>query len=352
MDKSTASTKMVTQRDSSLSYMRVLAALAIVVLHVFQYVTEGFNVLGTDKIASISVRNSMLWAVPIFVMVSGALLLDDSRDITYARLFRRYIFRIAVVLVAAVLIYEMVDAIIFNYSIDAGFFLSSLKAIFFGTAWKPLWYLYMLLAIYLMLPIYRLAAKSMTAKDSRYLVAILFVFQSALPFIEKFTGRKSGFYICVYTVYTLYFFAGHAIYKGHINLRTSFAVILFVITSAANVILTVMSFKMGLTEVFNAINNYASCIVVIQSLSLFSLLLKLRRDDSGTFGRALLSIDKVTLGIYLIHLIILRIVIYYIKWNPYEYGIYMTVLLALGIFVASFLIARILHMIPIIKKFI
>ena len=345
-------TKMDTQRDNSLSYMRVFAALAIVILHVFQYVIEGFNIMGTDKIASISIRNSTLWAVPIFVLVSGALLLDDSREITYGRLFRRYILRIAVVLVCTLFIYELVDAIIYKDTIDMHFFLKGLKNLFFGTGWKPLWYLYMLLAIYLMLPIYRLAAKSMSAKDSRYLIIVLFIFQSVFSCVEKFTSRKSGFYICVYTVYTLYFFAGHAIYKGHIRFKTIPAAILLIISSVANVILTIMSFKLGLKGVYGAMNNYASSIVVVQSLCLFSLLLKHRSEKTGILGRALLAVDKVTLGIYLVHLIILRVVIYSMKWNPFKYGIYMTFLLAFGIFVVSFIIARVLHMIPLVKRFI
>ena len=355
----------MTQRNNAFSYLRVIAALAIVFLHTFQYMVEAFHVLGNDKIASMCVRNSTLWAVPAFVLVSGALLLNPAREMTYKKLYGKYVLKIVIALFFFFFIYEIVDCFIFDKNINFESFVRWMKALYTGNSWKPLWYLYMLLALYFMLPIYRRAAQAMNRSDFRYIVLVLIIFQSAIPFIERLTGVRSGFYICVYAVYTLYFFAGYAIYKGHIVIRTLVAWILFILSSGANVLLTVLSFKGGLTSVYDAINNYASVIVVIQSLSLFALFINRGRsavegnvsneevsERPGVFGRLLLSIDKVTLGIYLVHLIILRVIIYAFKFNSYDYGFYMNVLLSIGIFAAAFIVSRILHLIPLVKKII
>ena len=358
------------ERNHTFSYLRVIAALAIVFLHVFQYSVEAFQIMGTDKIASMCVRNLTLWAVPIFVLVSGALLLDPDREMTYKKLYIKYILKIVITLFLAVIIYEVVDSIIFDKVVNLDAFIRWMKAFYTGNSWKPLWYLYMLIALYVMLPIYRRAAAGMNKADFRYVVGALFVFQSFLPFIEKTTGVKSGFYICVYAVYTLYFYAGFAIYKGYVVIKNRTAVPLLILSSIANVLLTILSFKKGLNALYSSINNYSSVIVVLQSLSLFAIFMNCReikekagenkteqksadkKDKIGVIKKLILSIDQVTLGIYLVHLVLLRIVIYSYGFNPYKYGMYMTILLSIALFIVSYIISRVLHLIPLINKII
>ena len=66
-----------------LSELRAVSCIAIVLLHTF-YAASAYAAPGsTAHLAAISVRNLMMWAVPCFVMVSGALLLDQARVITY-----------------------------------------------------------------------------------------------------------------------------------------------------------------------------------------------------------------------------------------------------------------------------
>lgn len=80
----------------------------------FQDASEGFQVMGTAKIVSMALRNSLLWAVPFFVMVSGALLLDPEKEMSYKKIYSKYILRIFVCLVAACLIYGIIEIAIWG----------------------------------------------------------------------------------------------------------------------------------------------------------------------------------------------------------------------------------------------
>ena len=62
-----------------LSELRAIACIAIVILHTF-YAASVYAPDHTAKIAALTTRNLMMWAVPCFVMVSGALLLDSARE--------------------------------------------------------------------------------------------------------------------------------------------------------------------------------------------------------------------------------------------------------------------------------
>ena len=308
--------------------------------------------MGNHKIISMGLRNCLLWAVPLFVMVSGSLLLDPEREMTYKKIYSKYVFRILISLVATIVVYGIFELILFGK--DSPF--TDIKIWFFtfylGVGWKQLWYLYMLIALYIMLPIYRIISKNMEEKDWKYLLLVLFIFQSVLPFVNSISGTTCGFYICVYTVYSLYFFVGYAIKKKVISINKVLAWIVCIAGLALNFGLTVLSFLRTSKELYGAINSYSSFIVVLQSVCMYSLLLGIDDNKENAFGKVLLSIDKVSLGIYLVHVLLIRVMIYGVKFNPYSYGFYMVIIATLIILILSYAISHILHRIPGVRKFI
>lgn len=91
-----------------LSELRAIACIAIVILHTF-YAASVYAPDHTAKIAALTTRNLMMWAVPCFVMVSGALLLDSAREVTYRKIFRKYIPRVLAALVLFSAVFQIFD---------------------------------------------------------------------------------------------------------------------------------------------------------------------------------------------------------------------------------------------------
>ena len=318
----------------------------------FQDASEGFQVMGTAKIVSMALRNSLLWAVPFFVMVSGALLLDPEKEMSYKKIYSKYILRIFVCLVAACLIYGIIEIAIWGKDSPVNDFKIWFLAFYMGVGWKPLWYLYMLIALYIMLPIYRIISKHLEEKDWKYILVVLFIFQSIVPFINSLSGVNCGFYICVYTVYSLYFFVGYGIHKKVISINKTLAWIGSIAGLALNFGLTVLAFICKMDKLYEAINSYSSIIVVLQAICMYYLLTGINGDKENVFSKILISIDKVSLGIYLVHVGLLRVMIYGVKFNPYSYGFYMVIIATLIILILSYAISHILHRIPGVRKFI
>ena len=78
-------------KKQHLVLIRVTAALAVVILHTF-HTASAMKLLPEKSLpAANMIRALCFFAVPCFVMVTGALLLSPQRTLTYGKLFKRYI---------------------------------------------------------------------------------------------------------------------------------------------------------------------------------------------------------------------------------------------------------------------
>ena len=83
-------------RDFSLDLLRVLAAFAVVCQHVNPLGRLGEDAALSARLASNAVGCLFSWGVPVFFMISGALLLDPARPFSVRDLFRRRLSRLLI----------------------------------------------------------------------------------------------------------------------------------------------------------------------------------------------------------------------------------------------------------------
>ena len=92
------------ERVSQFSYIKAAACFAIVLLHCFNNArVYHMEVLTDGQITTaFAACASLMWAVPCFLMVTGALLLDRDRVIPPSKLFGKYIKRMLIALVVGI----------------------------------------------------------------------------------------------------------------------------------------------------------------------------------------------------------------------------------------------------------
>ncbi len=301
--------------------LRAISCIAIVILHTF-YAAMSFAT-GSAGTAALSIRNLMLWAVPCFVMITGTLLLDPKKEIPYKKLFRKYILRIVLAIVIFCVLLASLDDIA-GKSFGIATIGTGLKAALTGESWSHMWYLYMILAIYLTLPFSRKIAGGLQRKDANYLLLIYGIFLAVLPFVEALTGTKTGFYICVYSVYPFYLFCGYLIAREIIvKFSKWFWLLLSVLGTAAMLVFTILSQTKEWGTLASQLTKYTCPIVLVQSVGIFGLMYTCTPktlEKSNWFHRALRQIDRCSFGIYLIHMIFLKLVFVWIGFDPYQYG--------------------------------
>ena len=339
------------KRITNYSLLRDISCAAVIVLHLF----ASANILFADEMTDAQrlygnlIVNCMMWAVPCFVMVTGALLLDQEREVTCKKIFKRYIPRV----LGALIIFGEVFAVFDMYMDTKGFridkVLEGFYKIFTGTSWSHLWYLYLLLGLYALLPFYRKIAKTSSKGEIKYLLLVYIIFISVLP-LTQIWGVKSGFYIHVSTIYPCYLFLGYALAKEILKGTKKVAVLTFAVGIAGVSIATIcgIKYQMENIEIFYG---YSSVFVIFMAVGVFSLVQKLKLNAEGILWKFIECMDGCSFGIYILHMVLVRLILRYWNVNPYigHSALNFTGLFFI-IFIISFLATWCLKKIPGIKR--
>lgn len=130
-------------RTYYLDFLRILAVIAVVIIHVTG--EEWYSVaVETQTWKIMTVYNCLFrWAVPVFMMISGALFLNPSKTLDLKTLFGKYFFR----LVTVYLLWSFIHGWIFGARTLRSLIQNTIMGHF------HLWYIPMAACMYLLIPI-------------------------------------------------------------------------------------------------------------------------------------------------------------------------------------------------------
>lgn len=145
------------QQNLRISYFRAFACIGIVLLHA----TFTSRMLYADRItenqALISdiICNLLMWCVPGFIMVTGILLLNPEREVSMAKAVKKYVWRVLKALILFQFAYKLIDTLLAGQRIETQTITEILNNILTAGGTSLLWYLYMLIGLYLLMPFSR-----------------------------------------------------------------------------------------------------------------------------------------------------------------------------------------------------
>jgi surface polysaccharide O-acyltransferase-like enzyme len=304
------------------SYMRIIATFFIIILHSLFASSIYFK----DDMTAANVRfeqvfqNLLMWCVPVFLMITGVLLLDPDREIPLKKLFGKYIKRMLLTLVVFTFLFQLLD---YKFGLQPTLFTGWIRSLFFAKSWAHMWYLYMIIGLYLMMPFYKLITRY-AEKLVPYLILLLLIFTAVIPlFLKSF-----GFGIPTATVYPVYLFIGYWLY--HHKMKLPLSLLLTIGCSVA--LIAVTTVFLGKTAITDSFCGYASILVVGQSAGIYSLLNRIPADADSWIRK----IDSCTFGVYILHMIGIRWLMKIYGFNPYAYGPMSFILIAIVLFLISF----------------
>lgn len=131
--------------------LRVVAIICVVTIHTVSSVTRGARVplLSGGWWVGATIDAASLWCVPVFVMISGALLLNPARKQTAHSFYRRRLERIGVPLVFWTVFYLVFRTAILGDDLSAG---SAAHAVATGQPFMQLYFLYVIAGLYVVTP--------------------------------------------------------------------------------------------------------------------------------------------------------------------------------------------------------
>lgn len=298
--------KVTDNRLWGLDILRILSISAVVLLHTAGQHWGDADVYGTEWLASNLFDAITRWAVPVFVMISGALFLDPQKSQPVKKLFKRNILHICQIILFWGFLYALCYRSIDITSTSS--VLDFLKAGLYGHF--HLWFLFMIIGLYVVTPILRCITKD--EKTTSYFLALATVLNVILPYFSVLGGPfiflddfVSKFKIELPIGYIYYYVLGYFLMQIDVtNAKRKLAACLAFLGVAATFVFTTMiSYAAG--EPMGTFFSYFSPSVCIASIGFFIQFkdFKLRSAKGVEIVRVLSS---SVLGVYMVHILILE----------------------------------------------
>jgi surface polysaccharide O-acyltransferase-like enzyme len=243
--------------------------------------------------------------VPIFVMLSGALLLDPAKaDEPMGVFFKKRFNRIGLPLIFWTVVYFIWSFNVWGKPVT----LLNIGLGLISGSYPILWFLYLLVGLYLVTPILRTLVKHIDRKKFRLLLAIWFVGTVSVSLVHTFTNFNYDPLMFVITDWVGFFLLG--IYLTKTKIHSNIAYLGFTLGLLVAIVGDwFLTASMG-EQYTGYFHGYLSFNMIIASAALFLILIRLpySRIDSGniTINRLIQWIEQNTLPIYLVHVIVLE----------------------------------------------
>ncbi len=151
--------------------LKALAIVGVLLIHVS---SGGYN----SRLGSFDWYSALFWgsisrsSVPIFLMVSGALTLDPDYPLSWKKLWTRKIPRLAAALLFWTFAYQLRTVLLAPGGITAGALVQAVKNTLLARYEYHLYYLFLILLVYALLPVTRLIAAHADPKTMAYLLTL------------------------------------------------------------------------------------------------------------------------------------------------------------------------------------
>ena len=178
------------KRINSIVLMRAAAIMMVVLIHCLPDLSRG-GLRESEKIITAFIHGAMNCGVPLFLMITGALLLHRRESIE--KTLKRTL-RIAAVLLVFGFIMCLTEFAV-TYGFSPAMLSSSVLAVLSGQTWDVMWYLYMLIGVYLVMPALSTFVNCCDRKTHLYILAVLFVFNFVIASLNRQFGKIIGFYL-------------------------------------------------------------------------------------------------------------------------------------------------------------
>lgn len=335
--------------------LRIIAAIAVITIHCCAKDSIKVNSFDWNVI---NTYNSLVqWAVPVFVMISGALYL--GREISFQKLFRKSMLRIGTAFLFWSVLYALWRCFVTHEKHGAKeVVLTIIKGNY------HMWFLFMIAGLYLIVPILNKIVEN--NKIAVYFVILSLLFSFLFPQTVNIIGIKSTvisdfaneyiskFHIELVLGYSGYFVMGYLLNRMTISKKAEYLIYALGFCGAAATVFGT-AWLAAANRSAGIFSDELTVNILLVSVAVF-VFAKQHLNKPVKHGRLAnipAFISKCTLGIYLVHPLIIDSLkrfagITNLSFNP----VLSVPVLALSVFVLSLIVSEIIYKIPFVGKWI
>ena len=287
--------------------LRVLATLSVIFLHVVNQILYQYgNISNFDWWVGNIYDSSVRFCVPIFLMISGALILSKTYESIGVYLKKR-VLRILFPFLFWSMIYIAKDAFFKFHHGEYTTITELLKFILIQLkdgASIHLWYIYLIIGLYLFFPVIGKWINKSNKHEIEYFIGIwLITIFAGLPFIREIIPNIDITYFSGYI--------GFPILGYYLNQKTTFnfdgkkiICILLILTGILITIVGTFFITKHNGEFYEGLYEYLSPNVILVSGGIFLLFKNFVKFTTRT-SSVILFFSKYSYGTYLIHILVL-----------------------------------------------
>jgi surface polysaccharide O-acyltransferase-like enzyme len=300
-------------RSVYIDLIRTVAMVAVLLLH-----ASGQWVITSQEMSQLNNLEIIRWSVvdvyqsvgvmgvPLFLMLTGALLLQPEKDESLRVFFKKRWARIGLPSLFWFAAYFAWDFLVQNIPFTA----SAIVQGILNGPYTQMWYLYVLAGLYLLTPIFRVFIAHADQNLVKYFVILWVLGVAIIPFFTLFTIFQLNSNVFAITGYIGFFVLGT--YLSTVEMRRSTLSLFIILGVALTAISTyVLAATVGGTEMY-FFQQYFSPTIILASVMLFLLLLTVKppsvqKENSLSKVHKLIKvISENTLGIFFIHVMIIE----------------------------------------------
>lgn len=348
-------------RNFSFDIMKIFAVTAVVLIHASSKFVEDAAVFASSDFFFANTFNAISrFAVPVFTMISGALMLNEEKELPTRLIFSKYIKTIVYIFLFWSLLYTIEFAVIVPMNKGRTIHLDKVL-LYFVQGHYHLWYLFMIIGLYISTPILKQFVRRDNEKTVLYFLKVGFIVQGVVPFIvqliktfdDKSLSETVGlFSMDIFLGFSFYYVLGW--YLHNFTLKKKTRNIIYIL-GAVSVVFSVaftffMSVNQGKPYLITYKNFYFNNVLYSAAIFLFFKQIFAGKRFSEGSGRIIKYISSLTFGVYIIHPFFIEAVrTTFSSMKNQSLGIILMWLSALAISTA---VCALLSRIPEVKKLI
>ena len=296
--------------------IRTVAMVAVILLHASgRYIITGqeLNQMNPMEITGWGVVDiyqsvAVPLGVPLFLMLSGALLLQPEKQESLNSFFKKRWARIGLPSLFWGTAYFAWDFMVQKIPVSSSVIIQGIL----NGPYTQLWYIYVLIGLYLITPILRIFIANADMSMIKYFVILWVVGVAIIPFFSLFTTYQLNRNVFTITGYVGFFVLGT--YLSTVHIRRSTLSIFIVLGIALTAFGTYMMAATGGTDMY-FFQQYFSPTVIFTSVMVFLLLVTVKPISAQTetssskhskVNKLIKVISHNTLGIFFIHVMIIE----------------------------------------------
>ena len=341
------------KRYFGIDLIRVLACFLVTLIHSAEiyYINNEGGLIKDNKNIYPGIINSLSRVcVPLFVMISGYLLIPMKTD--YHTFLKKRFTRVSFPFIAFCIFYDIYYYIKGKYNLSEMFLNIPEILLNYGTDVGHLWFMYMIMGVYLYIPI--ITPWIQTAEKSHfYYYFVIWIISSFSCYIHLFYGDVWGhaFWNSTNLVQSFVGDFGYAVLGVFIKMHLKdnnlyiFGIILYIIGSG--ITMFGYFFKRNdatTTEEIEVTWQYDSPNLIISSFGIFLLLRKIECKNE-TIAKIFNDVALKSYGMFLIH-VFFRDLYKYLLDAPNQFPLWCIFVVAILTFITSYLIIKAISYIP------